>query len=858
MNDAPENELFSAYLDGELTAAEQADVEQLLAASPAARQLLDDLRALSTNLQALPQHKLGEDLSEQVIRLAERKILTRAEQLTKPSPQRPSLLIRLVESRALVWSGLAVAVAVMLMIMGPKDDPPADNGRLALTLDETTPDSSDEDEAGIGPGPIIESGESASGVDEEGKRGGGGPRGGKDGRDARVDGALVDDTTDEAIQKAKLYEGGGVLENGTGSDLGIVARKPVAAGRPSRGSGRVAPGTVDDGGAGHPATLPRTALATNAPRGSIPEGFADEAGTMVVYCDISLEAAQDGVFAGLLTTNGIALTDVNGRVNMDTAVGDAILSQTAKDQTVDEHGHAQKKLNGKAATPQRETHARDLKQVYAVAASREQIVGMLSALSASEDTVLALSVAPAPDTPEQKNLRRYDRFTARRRPGRADTQSPGLAGTQSAAQLAEEQDATQFGGGAKTAPDELPSKTAEQQRLGDNFKYKGEIAGQAWQIDMANAPSGVERLLRRSDASRGRAVAAAQRGVRLQPGQPQAGSAYGGVQTPHVGKGALGRAGGEPVTRPAREPNAEPAGEVTQKQERFKDVPKGPAADPAPADDAAPVQPVAPDSPGDRPHGVSGYAPPSPAPGAAQPRPNAEPAVQAPKVDPLTPVVPAEPPTVPPPAPGPTEQEKVADSPPTEADPDLRPAATATDLPDNLPDDAKKEEAADPKAFAAKSPDAEGPGQGQPKAPRVAGQQLQATNGGIGPVAGDDLNSTRPDPTGGWQQAEPPETAQTVRTAESTQTPQPKSGKGDGAFGTESRNKLEFPRQQVAQQDVANYRTLFVVRIVDTTGRYSSRVNMSVEAASEPAAAAESSIEARPTVEAEPAAEAKQ
>ncbi len=45
MNEVPETELFSAYVDGELTADEQARVEQLLAASPEARQLLEELRA---------------------------------------------------------------------------------------------------------------------------------------------------------------------------------------------------------------------------------------------------------------------------------------------------------------------------------------------------------------------------------------------------------------------------------------------------------------------------------------------------------------------------------------------------------------------------------------------------------------------------------------------------------------------------------------------------------------------------------------------------------------------------------------------------------------------------------------------
>ncbi len=45
MNEVPETELFSAYVDGELTAEEQARVEQILAASPEARQLLEELRA---------------------------------------------------------------------------------------------------------------------------------------------------------------------------------------------------------------------------------------------------------------------------------------------------------------------------------------------------------------------------------------------------------------------------------------------------------------------------------------------------------------------------------------------------------------------------------------------------------------------------------------------------------------------------------------------------------------------------------------------------------------------------------------------------------------------------------------------
>ena len=126
MKDVPENELLSAYLDGELTAAEQADVEQLLARSPAARQLLQEVRALSAKLQALPQCRLGEDLSQQVLRAAQQRMLATSAASGEPSQPAPTprraIFRRLVSSRALVWSSLAVAVAVILTVMdrGPK------------------------------------------------------------------------------------------------------------------------------------------------------------------------------------------------------------------------------------------------------------------------------------------------------------------------------------------------------------------------------------------------------------------------------------------------------------------------------------------------------------------------------------------------------------------------------------------------------------------------------------------------------------------------------------------------------------------------------------------------------------------
>jgi hypothetical protein len=127
MMNVPENELFSAYLDGELTAAEQAEVERLLATSPAARQLLEDLRALSSTLQCLPAHRLDEDLSRQVLRLAEHRMLS-GQVDSQPLPREPiasasrwrTIARRLSRPRIWIWPGVAVAVSLLLMVLHPE------------------------------------------------------------------------------------------------------------------------------------------------------------------------------------------------------------------------------------------------------------------------------------------------------------------------------------------------------------------------------------------------------------------------------------------------------------------------------------------------------------------------------------------------------------------------------------------------------------------------------------------------------------------------------------------------------------------------------------------------------------------
>ena len=52
-----QHELLSAYLDGEVSAAERAEVERLLASDAAARKALDDMRRISAMVGGLPRQK---------------------------------------------------------------------------------------------------------------------------------------------------------------------------------------------------------------------------------------------------------------------------------------------------------------------------------------------------------------------------------------------------------------------------------------------------------------------------------------------------------------------------------------------------------------------------------------------------------------------------------------------------------------------------------------------------------------------------------------------------------------------------------------------------------------------------------
>ncbi len=67
MNQDLKDERISAFLDGELSAAERKEVEALLHASAPHRQLVSELKLLRQDLQSLPRFSLGEDFAARVL-----------------------------------------------------------------------------------------------------------------------------------------------------------------------------------------------------------------------------------------------------------------------------------------------------------------------------------------------------------------------------------------------------------------------------------------------------------------------------------------------------------------------------------------------------------------------------------------------------------------------------------------------------------------------------------------------------------------------------------------------------------------------------------------------------------------------
>ena len=124
-----DDEQLSAYLDGELTPQERRSVEERLAADPAARKLLAELRAQREMIQGLPRFSIPRDLSHSVVTLAKRRRASGEDQMAESASTSSirsvpgtvqTLVKRLLRPRNLSWALLAASIAIVIALLSPE------------------------------------------------------------------------------------------------------------------------------------------------------------------------------------------------------------------------------------------------------------------------------------------------------------------------------------------------------------------------------------------------------------------------------------------------------------------------------------------------------------------------------------------------------------------------------------------------------------------------------------------------------------------------------------------------------------------------------------------------------------------
>lgn len=130
MIDPASPETLSAYIDGELAPEERRRVEAHLASSPESQRLVDELRTLSAVVGGLPRHASGRDLAAEVMDRAHRR--RSASPADRGTDGHRAGFRRLL--RPLVWSGVAIAAALLVMVL---TDGPDELRRVATEKPET-------------------------------------------------------------------------------------------------------------------------------------------------------------------------------------------------------------------------------------------------------------------------------------------------------------------------------------------------------------------------------------------------------------------------------------------------------------------------------------------------------------------------------------------------------------------------------------------------------------------------------------------------------------------------------------------------------------------------------------------------
>lgn len=113
------DELISAYLDGELTPEEKAHVEEQLIDCAEHRRIFNELRALRESLHELPQQQLDDEFAARVLRRAEQeKAVQPAEPTAAASGDAATRPVRRESaSRGLLWAAAAIVAAALLVVV---------------------------------------------------------------------------------------------------------------------------------------------------------------------------------------------------------------------------------------------------------------------------------------------------------------------------------------------------------------------------------------------------------------------------------------------------------------------------------------------------------------------------------------------------------------------------------------------------------------------------------------------------------------------------------------------------------------------------------------------------------------------
>ncbi|MBL9125196.1 MAG: zf-HC2 domain-containing protein [Planctomycetaceae bacterium] len=372
MSELPNDTWISAYLDGELTAAERAEFERWLVGQPDAQRLLEELRAVSQTLQNLPRETLEPDFARRVLHQAELSVLLadgKPRDAVLPfSPDGPSLAGNSPDgsaaaapspgvdwgrwSRPLLWSSLAAAAALLIAFLTPSTEPHSSLARNTQTFEVAeapadAPESFDVD---------------------------------ADGASAfapRAASAPPDHLAKEGMLRKGAAEGamprmgrGAVHE----SPLGVNSVELQAA--PAPADGEADP--FEDAGP----------LSQN----------------LVVFCEVTPRAAQENYFAQVLTRNQVAVESGRSPAREFAAQAAEVRDESGQENLERPLAETSAVQAGAEGASGMEPPA-----VYIVEASPQQLENVLAELQNDHTDVLTVNVDPAPQVPAQQELTNFGR-----------------------------------------------------------------------------------------------------------------------------------------------------------------------------------------------------------------------------------------------------------------------------------------------------------------------------------------------------------------------------------------------------------------------------------------------------------------